>query len=66
MKFNLAKQLIEAPQIGAINIYFKKYDEHMSISKPMVHVKNIVSGTRYIDIDGKALALNHKTGERIE
>ena len=24
-----------------------------------------MSGTRYIDIDGKASAVNHKTGERI-
>ena len=66
MKLNFGKQLIEAPQLGAINIYFKKLDEHITINKPGVQVKNIVKGTRYIDIEGKALAINHKTGERIE
>lgn len=66
MKLNFGKQMIEAPQVGAINIYFKKFDEHITISKPGCQVKNIVSGVRYIDIEGKALCVNHKTGERIE
>lgn len=56
---------IDIDLMGATNIYNKKFDEHLSISKPMVCIRNLMIGTLYMDIHGSMTAINHKTGEKV-
>lgn len=64
-KFNGGKGMIEFSQVGAYNIHMKKFDEHISVSKPKIQGKNIIWGGIYFDIDGQIEAINHKTGEKV-
>ena len=58
--------MVEIVPLGLHDVYYKKYDEYISITKPTVFAKNIIFGGIYIDIGGTANVLNHKTGEKIE
>lgn len=64
-KFNGGKGLCEITQYGPFDIYFKKYDEHISLSKPQVLLKNLVFGGMFIDLEGEVCAVNHKTGDKV-
>ena len=50
---------------GCRDMYFKKYDEHVTYQHPKMCIKNIIFGGIYPDIRGQLHAINHKTGERI-
>ena len=50
---------------GTNDIYFKEFDETITIQKPIILAKNIIYGGLYVDLDGKIVALNHKTGEKL-
>ena len=52
-------------QAGCRDMYFKKYDEHISFMNPQIVTKNIVWGGLYSDLAGSLTAINHNTGERI-
>lgn len=64
-KFNGGKGLCEITQYGPFDIYFKKYDEHISFAKPNVLLKNLVFGGMFIDLEGEVCAVNHKTGDKV-
>ena len=52
--------------IGPHDMYFEKYDEHISFTKQSVMAKNLIFGGLYLDVDGTNESLNHKTGEKAE
>lgn len=64
-KFHGGRGLCEVKQYGPFDIYFKKYNEHISFSKPSVLIKNLVFGGLFIDMEGKVCAVNHNTGHRV-
>lgn len=51
---------------GAVNIYLKTYNEHISVTKPKCMAKNLIWGGMFIDFENKVSSLNHETGSRIE
>lgn len=51
---------------GYFDIYFSKFDEHITMTRPPLTFKNIIWGGLYTDIDDIVEAVNHKTGDRIE
>ena len=59
------KGMLEFPQFGVQNVYMKKYDENITITKPMIQAKNLIFGGLFIDIDGTVEAINHKTKEKV-
>ena len=48
-----------------MDIYFKEFDEYISIQKPQIQLKNIIWGGLYIDLNQDIKALNHKTKETV-
>lgn len=50
-KMNYGRGLVEVTQLGSIDIYFKQFDEHISINKPLILCKNIIFGGLYVDVD---------------
>jgi oxysterol-binding protein-related protein 3/6/7 len=64
-RINGGKGAVEITLKGPNDIYFKKYDEHITVSKFTIHAKNIIWGGLYVDLDGTNESLNHKTGERV-
>ena len=44
------KGMLEIEQQGLNDVYYKKYDEHISMQKPDILVQNIIFGTLHIDI----------------
>ena len=58
--------MIDVNQFGTFEVKFKKYGDHISISKPHVLAKNIIFGTLFIDLDGYLKCKNHVTGHYIE
>ena len=50
---------------GYNDVYFKKYDDHVTSSKPTVLVRNILIGNVYIDIDLDSTYISHKTGVKV-
>lgn len=65
-KFFGGKGMVEIYLPGAINIHFKKTNEHISVSKPKGLVKNVIWGGIFVDLDGRVESINHETGSRIE
>ena len=57
--------LIDVELMGATNVYNNKYNEHISFSKPIVVIRNLMIGELYVDIRGSMTAINHKTGEKV-
>ena len=57
--------MLEFPQFGVQNVYMKKYDENITITKPTIQAKNLIFGGLFIDIDGTIEAINHKTNEKV-
>lgn len=47
--FNGGSGMIQITQNGTTDFYFSKYDEHVSVDKPTILIKNIIFGTMYID-----------------
>jgi len=64
-KFNGGRGQIDVGQLGTIDIYFKDFDEHISITKPTVQCRNVIWGGLYIDIEQEIKAYNLKTKENI-
>ena len=64
--FNGGKGMLKLDTGGQWDIYFEKYDEHITIMKIPLIVKNLIWGGMYVDADGVCEALNHKTGDRVE
>lgn len=58
--------MVEIYQRGAVNIYIKTTNEHISVTKPRILAKNLIWGGLFVDCDGKVESLNHETGSRIE
>ena len=48
---------------GCSDCYLKKYDQHISVSKPKILAKNIIFGGLYIEAGGEMKARNHTTGD---
>lgn len=61
----LMRNCVEIDNIGRAVIYFKKYDEYISFSRPYVGAKNLLGNT-YIDCYGKYTVVNHTLNESIE
>ena len=57
---------MEMNQVGLNDIFFKKYDEHLTFSKPIVHFKNLIFGSLYIDVDGEFTGINMKTNHTVK
>lgn len=49
-----------------MDVYFSKFEEHITFSKPIWHFKNLIWGGLYTDIDGDIKAINHQTGHTLE
>ena len=64
--FNGGKGSVSVIPHGVFDIYFKNLDEHISVSKPNIHVKNLIWGGLYVDIDGCVECINHKTKEKVK
>ena len=64
--FNGGKGSVSVIPHGVFDIYFKNLDEHISVSKPNIHVKNLIWGGLYVDIDGCVECVNHKTKENVK
>ena len=62
-RINGGRGLIAIEQEGVTDIYFEKYDEHISLQKPIIHAKNIIFGGLFIDAHGEIKAINNKTKE---
>ena len=58
--------MVDVNSIGTFEVKFKKFNEHISISKPHVLAKNIIFGGLFIDLDGFMKAKNHQTGHYME
>ena len=56
---------IDIPLMGTNNVYYKKFDEHISNSKPVICIRNLMIGTFYVDLHGSMTSINHKTGEKV-
>jgi len=41
-------------------------NEHISIKKATVIVKNLIMGTMIMDMDGTLTGYNHSTGDRVD
>ena len=67
LKFRLfgGRGMVEIEPLGLNDVYYHKYDEHISMSKPTILAKNIIFGGMFIDFSGTSVILNHKTGEKI-
>jgi hypothetical protein len=48
-----------------MDIYFKDFDEYISVQKPQIQLKNVIWGGLFIDLDRQIKALNHKTKETV-
>ena len=51
---------------GYCDIYFKKYDDMVIASKPIVLVRNIFLGQLYVDFDKTLTFISQKTGAKAE
>lgn len=49
---NYGKGMLEFPGSSVDNIYMNKYDEHLTITKPVIQCKNIIFGGMFVDVDG--------------
>lgn len=65
-KFYGGRGMLEIAATGVIDIYLKKFDEHISIEKPKVLAKNLIFGTLMIDFGGTINSRNHITKEKFE
>jgi len=43
---------MEFNQKGVTDIYFKRFDEHITFSKPIMNIKNLIIGGLYVDVSG--------------
>lgn len=50
---------------GCRDIYFKKFDEHISFTHPTFAIRNLIWGGNFPDVGGRIEALNNTTGERM-
>lgn len=57
--------MIKLESGGQWDIHFKKFNEHISITKLPLMFKNIIFGGFYVDVDGVTEAINHTTGEKV-
>ena len=62
--FNGGRGLVKISGNGTFDVHYKHFNEHLSITKPVVLAKNIIFGRLYIDFDGTMECHNHSTGER--
>jgi len=62
-KFNGGRGSVELTQAGSTTVYLKKWDEYISVEKPILIVKNVIFGDLLSDMQGETLATNHKTNE---
>lgn len=51
---------------GIWDVYFPKYNDNISISKPNMCFKNLMFGGMYIDFEGTIETVSHTTGSRVE
>lgn len=59
------KGRFDIEQFGTFDIYFKKFDENISIQKPNIIIKNVILGSLTLDFNGQVEALNIKTRDVI-
>lgn len=67
-KFTMAatRGMIGINFMGPLDFYFDRYDEHLTLVRPDMQIKNIIWGGVYCDFEGTSSCVNHKTGERVE
>ena len=65
LRLNGGKGMMEMNQLGINDVYLKKFDENICISKPTIRFKNLFFGGLYIDLAGEMMGLNVKTKESI-
>jgi hypothetical protein len=63
--FGGGRGMIEIGPKGFFDIYYKKYDEHISIQKGPLYAKNIIFGGVYIDLGGQSVVYSAKTKEKV-
>mmetsp|Transcript_8283 Transcript_8283/g.13853 ORF Transcript_8283/g.13853 Transcript_8283/m.13853 type:complete len:207 (+) Transcript_8283:2072-2692(+) len=59
-RLNGGRGMMEIAQGGTFDIYFKKYDEWISVAKPKILAKNLIIGSLYIELEGQGLAVSNK------
>lgn len=59
--FNGGRGQMQLNQLGINDIYFSKFDEHISLSKPQWFFKNLFFGGMYVDVAGNMDGLSLKT-----
>ena len=47
---------------GLITYAFDKYGDEIVISKPNLQIMNLIFGTKYLDLNGTAKAINKTNG----
>ena len=52
--------------IGVCDYFFDKFDETISISRPIVNIRHLILSSIYVDLEKDIYAVNHSTGERAE
>jgi len=58
--------MVDVNSLGTFEAKIKKFNEHITISKPHVLAKNIIFGGLFIDLDGFMKSKNHQTGHYLE
>lgn len=48
--------------VGINDVYYKKFDDHISMAKPNMFFKNLFFGGMYIDMGGDCACISMKTG----
>ena len=63
--FDWGRGYIDVELMGAKNVYYKKFEENISVTKPRIAIRNLMMGQTYFDCHGSMTGLNHKTGEKV-
>ena len=58
--------MLEISQKGITDIYYRKFDEHLTFSKPQLFIKNVIWGGVFVDVGGPVSGLSQKTGMKIK
>lgn len=57
--------MVKISQYDVIDFYLKNFDEHLTISKPTIHAKNIIYGGFYIDFEGTIACVSNKSNVQV-
>ena len=59
------KSILFSP-LGSTHVVLRRFGEHFTMNRPYTTANNLIIGTVYLDLHGKTIVTNHKTGEICE